>query len=139
MESAQKIISWKKVNINKVSESFDTWKKLCILALEEAERLTIYFFMVQNDKIVEEIVRLDQNGIKYSVGLRIARLYIEYINEMNINDNRRLYMFRFVIIATQFCDYWKATRPGDRVTMYHIQKKWIGVHSILGKNKCVEN
>ena len=48
-------------------------------------------------------------------------------------------MFGFIIMATQFRNYWKATRIGDRVTMEYIQNKWIGVHLMSGKHKCVEN
>ena len=48
-------------------------------------------------------------------------------------------MFGFIIMATQFCNYWKATRIGDRVTMEYIQNKWIGVHLMSSKHKCVQN
>ena len=45
----------------------------------------------------------------------------------------------FVIISTQFRNYWAATRRGDRITMEIIQDKWIGVYLMSGKHKCVEN
>jgi len=32
-----------------------------------------------------------------------------------------------------------ATRRGDRVIMEAIQNKWISIHLISGKHKCVEN
>lgn len=48
-------------------------------------------------------------------------------------------MMGFVRVATKFRNYWKATGLGDRVTMEHIQNKWIGVHLMFGKYKCVEN
>ena len=42
-------------------------------------------------------------------------------------------------MATQFRNYWIATRLGNRDTMEHIQNQWIGVHLLSGKYKFVEN
>ena len=137
MKWSQTVLNWKKVNVNKVSESFDTCRQMCMLTLEEVERLSIDLFMVRNDKSVEDIIESSESAD--SIGLNITRLYIEYIHEMDSNDHRRLYMFGFIIMATQFRNYWKATRTGDRVTMEYIQNKWIGVHLMSGKHKCVEN
>ena len=53
MKWAKNVINWKKVNINKVSESFETCRHLCMLTLEEVERLAIDLFIIQNAKIVE--------------------------------------------------------------------------------------
>ena len=136
MKWSKNVINWKNVNVNKVSESFDTCRQLCMLTLEEVKRLAIDLFMVKNEKAVKDIFESEQTD---SIGLRVSRLYIEYIQEMNSKDNRRLYMFGFIIMATQFRNYWKATRLGDRVTMEYIQNKWIGVHLMSGKHKCVEN
>ena len=139
MRWTQNLINWENFNVNKVSESFDTCRQFCILTLEEVERLPIYLFMVQNNKDVEELLLLHNNGTTESLGLRIAILYLNYIHQMKSDNNRRLYIFGFVIMATQFRKYWKSTRLGDRVTMEHIQNKWIGVHLMSGKHKCVEN
>ena len=51
----------------------------------------------------------------------------------------RNYMFGYIIMATEFRKYWIARRCGDRVVMESIQNKWIGVHLLSGKHKCVEN
>ena len=45
----------------------------------------------------------------------------------------------FIIMAIEFRMYWTATRCGDRIMMEYIQNKWIGVHLLSGKHKCVEN
>ena len=42
-------------------------------------------------------------------------------------------------MATEFRNYWIAVRCGDRVTIEVIQNKWICVHLLVGKHKCVEN
>ena len=120
---AQNVINWKKMNVNKVSETFETCRQLCMLTLEGVERLTIDLFIIQNDNIVEYLVLLHNNSTTKSLGLRIARLYIDYIHKMKSEDDRRIYMFGFVIMTTQFRNYWKATRLGDRVTIEHIQNK----------------
>ena len=107
MKWYQSVINWKKVNVNKVYESFDTCRQLCMLTLEEVERLSIDLFMVRNADGVEDIIESQTNDLidsdlPDSIGLNITRLYIQYIHEMDSNDNRRLYMFGFIIMATQF-------------------------------------
>ena len=46
MKWAQKTINWKKVNANKVSESFETCRRLRMVALEELERLAVDYFLI---------------------------------------------------------------------------------------------
>ena len=131
MKWAQNIINWKKVNVNKVSESLDTWRQLCMITLEEVERLTIDLFLVEHGKDIEEILNKTTTD---TARLSIAKLYMDIIHEIKSDDDRRLFMFGFIIIGTQFRNYWKATRLGDSVTMEHIQNKWIGVHLMSGKH-----
>ena len=110
MKWAQTVINWKKMNVNKISESFDTCRQLCMLTLEEVERLAVDLFIVENDKTIKEILRLNINAATDSAGLKMARLYLDYIHEMNTDDNRRLYRMGFIIMSTQFRNYWKAIR-----------------------------
>ena len=42
---ARRVIEWKKVNVNKVSDSFDTCRRLAMILLEELERLSIDMFI----------------------------------------------------------------------------------------------
>lgn len=139
MKWAQTVINWKKVNVNKVSEYFDTCRQLCMLTLEEVKRLAVDLFIIDNDKEIEEILRCNNNATTDSGGSKMSRLYIAYIHTMNTRDYRRLYMMGFIMKSTQFCNYWKATRLGDRITMEHIQNKWIGVHLMSGKHTFIEN
>ena len=43
----QKIVQWKKFNVLKVSESFDTCRQLCMLMLQEVERVVIDLFVTE--------------------------------------------------------------------------------------------
>ena len=132
----QKIVQWKKLNVNKVSESFDTCRQLCMLMLEEIERVTIDLFVTECN---EDLTYLCMDSTNESMAIKLSLLYINYINTFTSTDDRRLYMFGFVIMATEFRQYWNAVRFGDRITMESIQNKWIGVHLLVGKYKCVEN
>lgn len=76
------MINWKHVNVNKVLESFATCRQLCMLTLEEVERLAVDLFVVDNDKAIKEILRLNRNIATDSAGLRMAKLYLDYIHKM---------------------------------------------------------
>ena len=45
MKWLQKVFGWKKTNVNKVSEHFYTCCQLCMITLEELERLVIDLFL----------------------------------------------------------------------------------------------
>jgi len=91
-------VNWKKLNVNKVSESFDTCRQLCMLMLDEIEHLAIDLFLDENEVLILQILESDRNNM----GLHIARMYNQYINGMKSTDDRRLYFFGFIIMATQF-------------------------------------
>ena len=129
---AQYVVNWKKVNVNKVSESFDMCRQLCMISLQEIERLAVNLFFNKTEDEISSICGYNSNY----VGVSIASMYNEYIHDMNSCNNRRLYMKGFIIMGTQFRNYWSATRRGDRITMESIQNKLIGVHLM---HKCVEN
>ena len=139
MKWAQAVVNWKKINVNKVSESFDACRQLCMITLEEVERVAIDLFLIENTAEIQMIVGDNVTDLTDTAALVIAKMYNKYINNMKSSDNRRLYMFGFIIMATQFRNYWISTRLGDRITMEHIQNQWIGVHLLSGKHKCVEN
>ena len=125
------VVDWKKVNVNKVSDSYDTCRRLCMMLLQELERLSIDLFL----------------DSKYSSGtyceltmsIDIAKEYSSFLRNNSTTDQRRQYMFGFIIMATEFRKYWKAVRCGDRIVMEQIQNIWIGVHLLSGKHKCVVN
>ena len=139
MKWAQAVVNWKKINVNKVSESFDACRQLCMITLEEVERVAIDLFLIEHTAEIQRIAGENVTDVTDTAAIVIAKMYNEYINNMKSSDNRRLYMFGFIIMATQFRNYWMSTRLGDRITMEHIQNQWIGVHLLSGKHKCVEN
>ena len=135
MNWAQKVVEWKKVNTNKVSESFDTCRQLCMMTLEEVERLSIDLFITDN---VDELDFLCLDPSVKSKAISVAMMYNTYITTFIYTVQRRLYMHGFIRMASQFRNYWAAVRCGDRITMEMIHDKLIGVHLIVGKYKCVE-
>ena len=139
MKWAQAVVNWEKINVNKVSESFDACRQLCMITLEEVERVAIDLFLIEHSAEIQRISGENVMDLTDTAAIVITKMYNEYINDMKSSDNRRLYMFGFIIMATQFRNYWMSTRLGDRITMEHIQNQWIGVHLLSGKHKCVEN
>ena len=130
MKWTQRVIEWKKINVNKVSDSFDTCRRLAMMLLEELERLSVDLFI---HKTAEKSFSDEYKSID------LGREYISFIHDHCSSDHRRKYMFGYIIMATEFRKYWTAVRCGDRVVMEDIQNKWIGVHLLSGKHKCVEN
>ena len=72
------------------------------------------------------------------MAITLSQLYCNFVTNFTSTDNRRCYMFGFVVMATEFRRYWNAMRVGDRITMEFIQNKWIGVYLLVGKHKCVK-
>ena len=42
------IVQYKKINVNKVSDSFDTCRSLCMITLEELERVEVDIFISED-------------------------------------------------------------------------------------------
>ena len=74
-----------------------------------------------------------------SMGIVIAGMYNSCVSSVTSTDDRKVYIFRFINMATVFRNYWLAVRSGDIVTMEGIQNEWIDVHLLVGKHKCIEN
>ena len=113
MKWAQAVVNWGKINVNKVSESFDACRQLCMITLEEVERVAIDLFLIENTAEIQMITGENVTDLTNTSDVVIVKMYNEYINNMKSSDNRRLYMFGFVIMATQFRNYWMSTRLGD--------------------------
>ena len=63
-----------------------------MLTPEEVERLSIDLFMMRNADVVEDMIASQRNNLIVSelpdsIGLNLAYLYIQYIQEMDSNDN----------------------------------------------------
>ena len=119
MNWAQKVVEWKKVNTNKVSESFNTCRQLCMMTLEEVERMAIDIFITDNNDNLEFIC-LDPTVS--SKGISVTMIYDTYITTFSSTDQRQLYMHGIIRMATELSNYWADFRCGDRITMEVIQK-----------------
>lgn len=49
-----------------------------------------------------------------------ARKYITFIRCHGLSDTMRKYDFGYIIIASEFCEYWTAARCDDRLVVEHI-------------------
>ena len=76
---AQYVVNWKKVNVNKVSESFDMCRQLCMISLQEIERLAVNLFFNKTEDEISSICGYNSND----VGVSIASMYNKYIHDMN--------------------------------------------------------
>ena len=65
---AQRVVEWKKINMKKVSDSFDTCRRMCMLALEELERLAVYVF-----------ISFDGNGLEECGPVELSNRYYNFI------------------------------------------------------------
>ena len=92
-----------------------------MITLEEVERVAIDLFLIEHTAEIQRITGENATDLTDTAAIVIAKMYNEYINNMKSSDNRRLYMFGFIIMATQFRNYWMSTRLGDRITMELIQ------------------
>ena len=102
MKWSQKVVNWKKINVNKVSEIFDTCRQLCMIILEEIERLVIDLCIIEHG---EDLALLSMDTSLQSMGVVVAGMYNEYVSSMTSTDDRRVYMIRFVAMATAFRNY----------------------------------
>ena len=98
----QKVVQWKKLNVNKVSETFDICRQLCMLVLQEIERVVIDLFITECD---EDLTFLCMDSTNPSMAIPLSLLYCNYINTFTSTYNRRLYMFGFIVMATEFRRY----------------------------------
>ena len=98
----QMVIKWKKLNINKVSESFNTCRQLCMMTLEEVEIFVVDLVLVDYSIETSTIVGEPSND---ETGTKIAMMYNEYIHEIKSKDDRQLYFSGFIIMASKFRNY----------------------------------
>ena len=108
MKWCQRVIDCRKMNVNKVSDSFDTCRRHCFLILDELERLSI-------DVFIEETVPASSSDHAKTVD--IALQYNKFISTRESTDDRRKYMFGYIIIASESRKYWTDVWCSDRIVM----------------------
>ena len=70
-----------------------------MMVLQEMERVVIDLFSTECD---EDLTYLCMDSTNSSMAITLSLLYSKYINTFTSTDNRRLYMFGFVVMATEF-------------------------------------
>ena len=81
----QKIVQWKKLNVLKVSESFDTYRQLCMIMLQEVERVLIDLFVTECN---EDLTYLCMDSTNESIAITLSQLYFNFINNFTSTDDR---------------------------------------------------
>lgn len=99
---------------------FDTCRQLCMITLEEREMLFIDIFVIKH---ADDLALLSTDTSLQSMGVVVVGMYNSYVSYIISTDDRKVYMFRFVNMATAFRIYWLAIRSGNRVTMEGIQNE----------------
>ena len=99
-----------------------------MLTLEEMERLAIDCFFKDND---DDLTYLCMDTTNEYFGITLTQLYSDYITTLTSLDNKILYMFRFILMTSEFRKHWSDIRCGERVTMESLQNKWISVHDVI--------
>ena len=99
-----------------------------MIIMEELEILSIDIFVDIN-------ITTKFSGKAKSID--IAPKYNLFVRNHRSTDNRKKYMFGFIIMANEFRKYWTPVQCSDRIVMEHIQNHWIGVHLLSGKHTCV--
>ena len=93
----QRVLDVKKINVNKVSDSFDTYRRHCYLILEELERLNIDLFIESTPPSVF--------SDKYKA-IDVVILYNTFIKNRDTTDDRRLYMFGFYLQSSVLTSFF---------------------------------
>ena len=135
----QKLLNWKKMKFNNVSDSFRLCKSMLILCLEEGERLAWDFFLNdKQNKIKEAMTKYKDDATYYSCWL--SKNFSSYLHEVihKSTDQRRKYLVSFVLSVRWFLLFWKAVRNGDALFQEYVCIEFLGVYYLLHKRNYVE-
>ena len=75
MKWAQAVVNWKQINVNKVSESFNACRQLCMIILEEVERVAIDLFLIENTAEIQMVVGENVTDLTNTAAVIIAIMY----------------------------------------------------------------
>ena len=75
MKWAKNVVGWKKVNVHKVSESFDMCRQLCMITLYELKQLSVDLFLIEYEV---ELLLLTSIVNSNNVGVTIVSMYNIY-------------------------------------------------------------
>ena len=134
----QTIVDWKRITASKVCDSFDLCRQLMFLMLEELDRLAWDMFLFEKKDYIKMKKEETENENEFLFVL--VDEYLKYIISKagTTNDERRKYMFYFILIGRKFRQFWYAMKCGDRVMQEHLTTQWIGIFFLLKKHNYVE-
>ena len=134
----QTIVDWKRLTASKVCDSFDLCRQLLFLMLEEMDRLAWDMFLYEKMNMLQLKKQTIENENDFLFVL--ADDYLTYLKHSacDTNDERRKYMFFFILMARKFRQFWFAMRRGDRVMQEYLTTEWIGIFHLLKKHNYVE-
>ena len=134
----QTIVDWKRLTASKVCDSFDLCRQLLFLMLDELDRLAWDMFLYEN-RIIIQLKKNSTNDDNEFLFMLVDD-YLAYLrtNSVKTTDERRKYMFYFILMGRKFRQFWYAMRRGDRVLQEYITNEWIGIFYLLKKHNYVE-
>ena len=108
----QILVDWKRLSPSKVCDSFKLCRKSLFLMLDKLDRLVWDIFLYENRMIIETKVNSTNNASNYL--FMLVDDYLTYLktNGGNKTDDRRRYMFYFILMARKFMQFWYAMRRG---------------------------
>lgn len=128
MQCRQNVLGWKNINVNKVSETFDTGPQLCMMSLEEIEWLLVDIFINVKSN---DVTIVCSERISLLTGGTLGIMYNDDIHSFSSKDNHRNYMLGYVNMASELRSYWIDVWCGDRIMMELIQNKLVGGHLLV--------
>jgi hypothetical protein len=134
---AQTIVDWKRLTTSKVCDSFDLCRQLMFLMLDELDRLAWDMFLCEKIKI-ENMTNNANNDDEFVLAL--VDDYLSYLQSsaQSTTDERRKYMFYYILMGRKFRQFWYAMRRGDRVMQEYITIQWVGIFYLLKKHNYFE-
>ena len=134
MEWGKAVVDWKRIKLNKVSESFELCKQLLFLMLDEASRLSWDLFVHENKLLINSIINYS-SGAEYVI-FHITTAYCHFIDGKveTSCSNREKYFYSFIVMARKFWLFWNAIRTGDRLMQENLVNYWLPVFYMLKKN-----
>ena len=135
---AQTIVDWKRLTSSKVCDSFDLCRQLMFLMLDELDRLAWDMFLCEKRNEIE-IMKVNAINDDAFV-LVLVDEYLSYLQSsaQSTTDERRKYMFYYILMGRKFRQFWYAMRRGDRVMQEYITIQWVGVFYLLKKHNYFE-
>jgi len=134
----QTIVDWKRLTSAKVCDSFDLCRQLTFLMLEELDRLAWDMYLLERKDEIESTKTSCNNDEEFLC--KLAHDYLIYLKDKASTtcDERRKYVYYFMLMCRKFRQFWYSMRRGDRVMLEYITIEWCGIFYLLKKHNYFE-